>query len=294
MLVTAAALDALRTQFRADFNTGFQGYKPTWGQVATYIASSTQSNTYGWLRDFPRLREWIGDKVVNSLAEGAYAIANRDFEDTVGVKRKNIQDDVLGIYSPMMQGLGQSAAEFPDELVWGLLAAGFDTPCWDGNNFFDSEHPIGATGTFYSNVVAGGGAPWFLMDTTRPLKPLIYQERQKPTFVAMTDPMDEAVFMRGEYRYTCELRANAGFGFPQLAFASELPLIGDNYSSLRQAMTSQVGETGRKLNIKPNLCVVGPSNRAAAKQLFQAALIVGGGDNIFYKDVDVLEVPWLE
>ena len=293
MLVTAATLDALRTGFRLDFNTGMSGYPAIWNQIASLVPSSTKSNTYGWMKDIPRMREWLGERVINSITEAAYTILNRSWEDTVGVSRNDIEDDQLGIYKPLMQALGQAAAEFPDELVFLLLAAGFTTPCWDGQNFFDTDHPIGATGATYSNVQAGQGNPWYLMDTTKPLKPLIYQERQKPEFVAMTATTDEVVFSRREYRFGADLRANAGYGFPQMAFASMAPLNGDNYAALRQAMTSQVGDTGRKLNIKPNLIVVGPSNRAAAKQLFAAELINGGATNIYFKDVEILDAPWL-
>ena len=131
------------------------------------------------------------------------------------------------------------------------------------------------------------------MTTKRPLKPLIYQERQKPNFVAMTEGTDEVVFSRKEYRYGVDLRANAGFGFPQMAFASKADLNAANYAALRQAMTAQVGETGRKLNIMPDTIVVGPSLRAAAKQLFGAEFNAAGANNIYFKDVDVLEAPWL-
>lgn len=294
MLVTAASLDALRTGFRNDFNTGFGAYSPMWAKVATRVPSATASNTYGWIREFPQMREWLGDRTVMSASEGSYKIDNRDFESTIGVKRKTIEDDTFGIYSPMMQGLGQSASEYPDVLTFSFLQSGFDDVCWDGQNFFDDEHPIGDTGETYSNVQAGAGAPWFLLDVSRPLKPFIFQERKKPEFVAMNRLDDEHVFSRAEYRYGADARWNGGYGFPQLAFASEATLDADNYAAQRQAMTSQVGETGKKLNIKPNLMVFGPSNRTAAMQLIIAERLANGGSNIFWKDIDLLEVPWLD
>ena len=112
MIITAAALDALRTGFRNDFNTGLKSLPPKYTGVATKVPSSTISNTYGWIKDWPRLRKWVGDRVLKSIAEGSYSVENDEFEGTVGVKRKLIETDNLGIYGPMMQGLGQSAAEF--------------------------------------------------------------------------------------------------------------------------------------------------------------------------------------
>jgi phage major head subunit gpT-like protein len=290
MLITATSLEALRTGFRNDFNKGLTGVKPQWEKVATRVPSTTASNTYGWLEDWPRLREWIGDRVVKSLSEKGQIVKNRGFEATVGVKRNAIEDDEFGIYSPMMQSMGQSAAEFPDELVFSLLAAGFDQPCYDGQNFFDAEHPVGDA--VYSNFQAGAAAPWFLLDTSRPLKPLIYQDRKKPEFVAMTKIDDEAVFSAGEFRYGVDMRCNAGFGFYQMGFGSKAVLSQANYEAAFQAMTSQKTEDGRPLNIRPTAVVVGPGNRAAAKALFDAMLTGGGNSNVYYKDVEIVETPW--
>jgi phage major head subunit gpT-like protein len=61
---------------------------------------------------------------------------------------------------------------------------------------------------------------WFLMDTARPLKPLIFQQRKKPTFVAMTDINSPDVFTRKKFKFGAEARGQAGFGFWQMAYGS--------------------------------------------------------------------------
>lgn len=291
MQITAASIAALETGFRNDFNKGLTGFTPIWSKVATLIPSTRSSNTYGWISDWPRLREWIGDRVVKSLAKSHYAVANRDFESTVGVGRNAIEDDELGVYGPMMQSMGQSAAEWPDDLVFSLLKAGFDTPCYDGQNFFDAEHPVGEETV--SNVQDGAGEPWFLLDCSRPLKPLIFQERQKARFTPMTSPTDEAVFTAKEFRYGVDTRGAAGFAFWQQAFASKAELNAENYDAAYAAMTSQKNEDGRPLNVRPTIIVVGPGNRAKAKKLFEAMLVEGGDSNTRYKDVEIVESPWV-
>ena len=40
------------------------------------------------------------------------------------------------------------------------------------------------------------GEPWFLLDTSRALKPVIFQDRKSPQLIAMTKIDDEAVFTR--------------------------------------------------------------------------------------------------
>jgi phage major head subunit gpT-like protein len=295
MLVTAAALDALRTSFRLEYNKSFAAAPILWDQIATFIPSSSASNTYGWIKDFPKMRRWLGDRVIKSIGEGTYAVANEEFEASFGVKRKMIEDDNLGIYGIMAAGLGQSAKEWPDELVFPLLANGSGALCWDGQNFFDDEHPLGdgnVAPATYSNIQGGSSAPFILMDTTRPLKPMIFQQRKAPEFVAMTQPGDESVFMRAEYRYGVDSRGDAGFGFPQMAFWSEAGLTTDNYDAAHAAMSTQVSEEGHKLNVKPNLILVGPSNRANAKTMFEAAQI-DATSNVRLNDVKILAVPWL-
>lgn len=61
---------------------------------------------------------------------------------------------------------------------------------------------------------------WFLLDTKRPLKPLIFQQREAPEFVSQTDMNADDVFMRGEFKFGAEARGQAGFGFWQMAFGS--------------------------------------------------------------------------
>lgn len=292
MLITATALAALNTGFKSDFNIGLTGAKPQWPRVATRVGSTRSANTYGWLGEWPGLREWIGDRVVKSLSEGDYTIKNRSFEATVGVDRDAIEDDEFGIYGSMMTDMGQAAAEHPDELIFSLLKGGFETECYDGQNFFDAEHPVGDR--LVSNMQAGAGEPWFLLDASRSLKPLIFQERKKPEFVPMTKIDDEAVFTAKEYRYGVDWRGNVGYGFWQMAFGSKAALTAENYEAAFKAMTSQKTEDGKRvLKVRPTIIVVGPGNRAAAKKLFDAMLVAGGDTNTLYKDVEILEAPWV-
>lgn len=62
---------------------------------------------------------------------------------------------------------------------------------------------------------------WFLLDTSKAMKPFIYQERKKPTFVQMTNPDSPNVFMEGVFYYGVEARAAAGYGHWQLCYGSD-------------------------------------------------------------------------
>lgn len=69
--------------------------------------------------------------------------------------------------------------------------------------------------------LAGKDAAWYLLCTTRPIKPLIYQQRKKAKFVSKTAENDDNVFFQKTYLYGADSRGNAGFGFWQMAYGSD-------------------------------------------------------------------------
>ncbi|PLX49122.1 MAG: hypothetical protein C0613_08345 [Desulfobulbaceae bacterium] len=297
MIINSGNLAILFKAFNAAFQRGFGGVSPLWDKVATMVPSTTGSEEYGWLGDIPGMREWIGDRHIHNLKGHDYAIKNKKFELTVGVPRDKVEDDQYGVYSPMMEMLGQSANQHPDELVFALLAAGFATECYDGQYFFDTDHPvIQADGTegSVSNMQAGAGTPWYLLDTRRPLKPLILQRRKTPEFVRQDDAKDDNVFNRDELVYGVDDRKNVGFGFWQMAFGSKDTLDATNFDAAMAAMGAFKGDHGKPLGVMPNLLVVGSGNRAAAKAVIEAERLANGASNTNFKAVDVLVVPWLD
>lgn len=61
---------------------------------------------------------------------------------------------------------------------------------------------------------------WYLLDTTKVIKPFIYQERKAPVFVEQTDPQSDDVFNRKKFKFGAEARAAAGYGFWQTCYGS--------------------------------------------------------------------------
>ena len=61
---------------------------------------------------------------------------------------------------------------------------------------------------------------WFLLDTTKPVKPFIYQQRKAPVFVEQTDAENDDVFNRKKFKFGAEARAAGGYGFWQTAVGS--------------------------------------------------------------------------
>ena len=138
-----AIVQAMFQSFNVLFNKGLGETKTLWDQVAMKVPSTGEVENYGWLSDFPTLRKWIGERAVKKLSESTYSIKNELFEATVEVPKTKIEDDNYGIYAPMAQKMGESTAQWPDDLVFGLFAEGFKNPCYDEKPFFSKDHEIG-------------------------------------------------------------------------------------------------------------------------------------------------------
>lgn len=291
MIVNPQTLRGIYVGFSTLFNQAFAGVTPMYSEVAMVTPSTTNAETYAWLGDIPGMREWIGEREIQNLSASDYTIKNKPFELTIGVDRDAVEDDKIGLYNPSVQNLAYSAAIKPDELVFGLLKAGFTTNCYDGKPFFSTEHKVGKNtvsnkGTARLSLdayvaaraaimsltnskgqplnlvpdklvvppalekdardilvadfingtrntmqgtakpviapqLAGSDTAWYLLCTTRPIKPLIYQQRKKAKFVSKTNETDDNVFFQKQFLYGVDSRGNAGYGFWQMAYGSD-------------------------------------------------------------------------
>jgi len=291
MIINAASLSGLYKSFQTTFNQSMEISQVAWPEFATRVPSTTKENVYAWLGAFPFMKEWLGDRKIQNLKLHNYSLINKAYEDTVEVDRDDIEDDQIGVYKPVIQEFGRIARVHPDYLFSLLLASGFSATCYDGQYFFDTDHPVGA-GTA-SNYGGGASVAWYLIDTSRFVKPFIFQDRRAPQFVAMDSLQDENVFMRKKYRYGVDYRATVGFGLWQLAHASKDTLNSTNYAAARAAMMTYKSDNGIPLGIMPNLLMVPPSLEGAGRLIVLADKTPAGATNEWVNTAKLLVNPWL-
>lgn len=312
MDITPTNLQAYQRTLNMAFVTQRDSAPTYWQRVATEMPSGSEGNVYPFLAMIPGLREWQGPRVINNASLKSYTLMNKHWEDTVGLDRNKLADDQYGFFAPLVGMLGQHVAEWRDRELARVIEAGTTDLCWDGQFFFDTDHPIdpdglvsgsnvnklvGATydisaagnavaayaaakakmatwqrpdglqngvipnllmvhpqdeqyartiknslivGQVYgSNSAAAGvsnpfmgdidiivnpyltvttGHPWYLMRTTGPIKPFIWQNRQAAELVSRMDITSENVFKARMFEWGVDLRGAAGYSFPELCF----------------------------------------------------------------------------
>lgn len=296
MLINAQNLRTLYTAFNASFQRGLSQAESQWMRVATRVPSSTREEEYGWLGKIPNVREWLGDRVVHQAQAHDYRIKNKDWELAIEVDRNDIEDDRHGIYAPLFEEMGMSTGAHQDTLVFGLLKDGFTAAGYDGQPFFDTDHPVldeNGNEISVANTDGGAGASWFLVDDMRALKPILFQDRKPYNFVRKDRPEDDNVFDRRMFKYGTDARYNVGFGFWQFAWGSQQTLDKDAYKDAREAMMGMKGDYGRPLGIRPRLLVVPPSLEGNGLEILNAERDAMGATNVYRGTAELLVVPWL-
>ena len=219
MIINESSIAAIYLGFRTEFMGAFDQAPKDFEKISTTVPSATRENVYPWLGRTAKIREWLGERVIQNLEVHDYAIKNKKFEGTLAISRDDIEDDTLGVYKPALQELGRAAGSHPDQLIFELLKKGFENKCYDGQYFFDPDHLV--NGESVSNLIVGAATPWYLLVTKRPLKPLIWQLRRPYEFVNMDAPTSPNVFFKEEYVYGVSARANAGYALWQQAVGSK-------------------------------------------------------------------------
>ncbi len=154
MALDTAATIAKLNSLTAKFDTRMEAAVPFYPQICTIKPSKRKTEAYGWLGSVPKVREWIGDRQFSKLRAAQFSIDNRKWESSLRIEKDDIEDDVLDMYGPTLEQLGDEAAHHPDELVSELIVAGETAPCFDGQLFYDTDHSWGDSGTQSNDLTA--------------------------------------------------------------------------------------------------------------------------------------------
>ena len=298
MDLTPSSLQALFTGYKANFQQGFASLGEDamlYQSLATVVPSTTETEAYPWLMSLPKMREWLGDRVVHGVGSSQFSITNRKFELTVGVPRDKLEDDTYGLYAPMMTEMGRASAEHPNELVIEVLES--NPICYDGQNLFDADHPVldanGEPQSVSNTIETGSGPWWYVMDLSRAILPLVFQRRRGYDFRTLNRLDESRVFMSDEYLYGVDARVAAGPGLWQLIVRSNAAFDATSYAAARNLLRAISGDYGRKLGIRHTHTLVPDNLEGAARKVIVNSLASGGETNEWAGSSQLIQSPWL-
>jgi phage major head subunit gpT-like protein len=142
MLINSATIAALNQGVELRFQQALTAATPMYPMLVTEIPSTHKAEVHAFLDQIPGMKEWKDERVIENLVARDFTIVNRHFEDTIGIDRDAVEDDAIGLFLPKIDMLAQSAAMLPDDLTVDAIQGGHVSECYDGQYFFDTDHPV--------------------------------------------------------------------------------------------------------------------------------------------------------
>jgi phage major head subunit gpT-like protein len=153
----------LFTTFNALYQGAYQAVEKFHEDYATTMPSNSETQLYHWIAQLPGMKVWLGARQMNNAVLRGYSLTNAVYEDSISLDKFKVKNDQWGAFGPSVTAFGDAVGKWPDQVMAAVVDAGHKTLCYDGQNFFDTDHPVSLTdasqGTF-SNM--GDGAAYDL------------------------------------------------------------------------------------------------------------------------------------
>jgi phage major head subunit gpT-like protein len=157
MIVNKGNVEAIFKGYSILFAQEYQGGgDPLWPQIAKKVTSTSIAEEHDFLNSFPKMRELLGQAVVQNLRASKFIITNREWESTIELPERDVRTDRMGLYAPRAEMMGRSARQHPDELIAQLLKDGFTTGLdYTGTAFFSANKASYPGATTFTNFGTG-------------------------------------------------------------------------------------------------------------------------------------------
>jgi hypothetical protein len=114
--------------------------------------SNSVDETYGFFGGFPRMREWIGARQLQVIAQKSYTIRNRKFESSLSVPRDMMRRDKTKLLNAHVSRYASGVPlQHWEDLAIELLVANGN--CYDGTPFLGTTHRWKAADTAQKNSI---------------------------------------------------------------------------------------------------------------------------------------------
>lgn len=152
MLVNRETLMAVSISWHTTFFRRLSEAPAPYADVAVVVPSTSKKEMHTWVNSVPRMRKWVGDRVIDKLSAEGTEIVNEDYANGVTVERDDIEDDKTGQVGERVRQCADAWPWLLEELVFTTLNGAFDTVrAWDGQWLVDTDHVAATGGATQSN-----------------------------------------------------------------------------------------------------------------------------------------------
>lgn len=120
--------------------------------ISNSITSNNAEEEYGFLNEVPQIKELRGSRTLHELTSEEFKLVNIDYEGTLRVPDKIRRRDKTGQVEIRINEFAGNMASHWAEIMSAKINAGETGVCYDGQYYFDTDHPDGANGTQSNDI----------------------------------------------------------------------------------------------------------------------------------------------
>lgn len=277
MPIAKHKITALNTDITAAFLDAYTGgTTQLFNEITQTIPMHTKKMEVPIRGFIGQMREWIGPRIIETVSYDRFEFSITKFEKTLSILRDDIDDDNVGVFKGDALDLGIAAREWKDVQVFKKLEE--NPVAYDTVNFFSATHPTELGNA--SNYQAGSDPAWYVFDTTRGRKPILFGEYDAPELTSLRDLDNPHTFWHDEFVWGLRARGGAACGLWQLAYKSKAALNEANLETAMITMSERRNDRGEKLGIRSSLLLVPGSLQGDARRLLNRSTN-NGTDNVY-------------
>ena len=140
--INSATLTAVQRGFRVFYNDDYRRTVSVVDRFATIRDSTNAEEALIFATSLPRMRKWLGERILNNFAAQESKVVNEPYELSVKVRREDIEDDKVGIYEPQIRDLGRRGKMIFQDLATEALLNSHLALGYDGQAITDTDHPV--------------------------------------------------------------------------------------------------------------------------------------------------------
>lgn len=156
--VQNAAANQVFQEFNTTLMQAFGETPNVWPEFGMEVPSSSLKSLHAWLVDQETVTEWKGSRILADMGTLTWEVLNRNWQIGWKFHENQIRDDLKGLVALAImkaRSYGQKWKNHEDKLCAETVQAGVSKLCYDGQYFFDTDHPVdvyGITGGTYANL----------------------------------------------------------------------------------------------------------------------------------------------
>lgn len=142
MDLTNEKFEAMRTAYDMAFKAAFDAAPTVFEQFSMLVGDAAHSIVkLPFIEQFACMRKWLGARQIKNLEGKMITMTEEAYEDTVGIKSREIETDNWGVYLPSIQQMAVASKALWDQLAANALLC---PSAWiDGKSFFSEGRKYG-------------------------------------------------------------------------------------------------------------------------------------------------------